>query len=180
MADVRNSSCLRRPCQHRWKDFEVEVDPVRLWVAPGSTAKMQKDIFDQEFGPFYRPQQIFLMDQEAYRDLPTLRHNSSSASLAALPPALSWKRLLWLADLEKEVRELRTPSGKTLQDVCVAPAGAGTPCVVQSILGYFQDDPIGYGLDADSWDQALDHAVAIRRMLADLRTAPETKHRAWW
>ncbi|EST07558.2 Patched [Kalmanozyma brasiliensis GHG001] len=139
-----------------WKDFEVEVDPVRLWVAPGSTAKLQKNIFDQEFGPFYRPQQIFLMDQRSYQGLATLRHNASSAQLDALPPALSWERLLWLADLEKEVRELRSPSGVTLQDVCLAPAGPGTPCVVQSILGYFQDDPIGYGLDADSWDQALD------------------------
>ena len=139
-----------------WRDFEVEVDPVRLWVAPGSTAKMQKDIFDQEFGPFYRPQQVFLMDQHSYSGLSTLRHNSSSGQLEALPPALSWERLLWLADLEKEVRELKSPSGITLQDVCLAPAGPGTPCVVQSILGYFQDDPIGYGLDADSWDQALD------------------------
>lgn len=139
-----------------WKDFEVEVDPVRLWVAPGSTAKMQKDIFDQEFGPFYRPQQIFLIDQHSYQDLSTLRNNASDPQLAALPPALSWERLLWLADLEKEVRELKSPSGITLQDVCLAPAGSGTPCVVQSILGYFQDDPLGNGLDADSWDEALD------------------------
>ncbi|GAC96393.1 hypothetical protein PHSY_003973 [Pseudozyma hubeiensis SY62] len=139
-----------------WKDFQVEVDPVRLWVAPGSTAKMQKDIFDQEFGPFYRPQQIFLMDQHSYQDLPSLRHNSSDAQLSTLPPALSWDRLLWLSDLEKAVRELKTSSGITLQDVCLAPAGPGTPCVVQSILGYFQDDPLGNGLDADNWDQALD------------------------
>ncbi|SJX61671.1 related to NCR1-transmembrane glycoprotein, involved in sphingolipid metabolism [Sporisorium reilianum f. sp. reilianum] len=139
-----------------WKHFEVEVDPVRLWVAPGSTAKAQKDIFDQEFGPFYRPQQVFLMDQHSYSGLATLRDNSSSPHLEALPPALSWDRLLWLADLEKEVRELKSPSGVTLQDVCLSPAGPGTPCVVQSILGYFQDDPVGYGLDVDSWAQALD------------------------
>ncbi|SPO23061.1 related to NCR1 - transmembrane glycoprotein, involved in sphingolipid metabolism [Ustilago trichophora] len=139
-----------------WKDFEVEVDPVRLWVAPGSTAKVQKEIFDQEFGPFYRPQQIFLMDQFSYQDMSSLRHNSSSAALEALPPALSWERLLWLADLEKEVRDLKSPLGITLQDVCLAPAGPGTACVVQSILGYFQDDPSGYGLDANNWDQALD------------------------
>ncbi|SNX83312.1 related to NCR1 - transmembrane glycoprotein, involved in sphingolipid metabolism [Melanopsichium pennsylvanicum] len=139
-----------------WKDFEVEVDPVRLWVAPGSTAKVQKEIFDQEFGPFYRPQQIFVMDQLSHQYMPILRHNSSSAALENLPPALSWDRLLWLADLEREVKELKSSSGITLQDVCLAPAGPGSPCVVQSILGYFQDDPTGYGLDANNWDQALD------------------------
>ncbi len=143
-----------------WKHFEVEVDPVRLWVAPGSTAKVQKDIFDQEFGPFYRPQQIFLMDAKSYQNLPLLRHNSSSTELEALPPALSWERLLWLADLAQEIRDIETPSGVTLQDVCLAPAGPGTPCVVQSILGYFQDDPIGYGLAADSWDQGLDQCAS--------------------
>ena len=142
-----------------WKNFEVEVDPVRLWVAPGSTAKVQKEIFDQEFGPFYRPQQIFLMDQHSYQDMSLLRSNSSSAALEALPPALSWERLLWMADLEQEIRELSSPSGISLTDVCLAPAGPGTPCVVQSILGYFQDDPSGYGLDATNWDQALDQCA---------------------
>lgn len=142
-----------------WKDFEVEVDPVRLWVAPGSTAKVQKEIFDQEFGPFYRPQQFFLMDQHSYQDLGTLRYNSSSTSLEVQPAALSWERLLWLADFQKSVLELSTPSGVTLQDVCLAPAGPGTPCVIQSILGYFQDDPIGYGLDARNWDEALDQCA---------------------
>ncbi|KAJ1028710.1 hypothetical protein NDA16_001876 [Ustilago loliicola] len=143
-----------------WKNFEVEVDPVRLWVAPGSTAKVQKEIFDQEFGPFYRPQQIFLMDGHSYQELTALRHNSSSDALAALPPTLSWDRLLWLADLEQAVRDLETPSGVTLQDVCLAPAGPGTPCVVQSILGYFQDDPEGYGLDATNWDEVLDQCAS--------------------
>ncbi|UTT94256.1 hypothetical protein NDA17_002448 [Ustilago hordei] len=143
-----------------WKSFEVEVDPVHLWVAPGSTAKLQKEIFDHEFGPFYRPQQIFLMDSHSYQHLTSLRHNSSSESLKALPPALSWDRLLWLADLEQEVRDLKTPSGVTLQDVCLAPAGPGTPCVVQSILGYFQGDPEGYGLDATNWDQGLNQCAS--------------------
>ncbi|SPO44003.1 related to NCR1 - transmembrane glycoprotein, involved in sphingolipid metabolism [Moesziomyces antarcticus] len=142
-----------------WKHFEVEVDPVRLWVAPGSTAKVQKDIFDKEFGPFYRPQQIFIMDSIAYQNLPMLRQSASSAELEKLPSALTWERLLWISDLEREVRGLRSPSGVTLQDVCLAPAGPGTPCVVQSILGYFQDDPIGYGLEASNWDQALDQCA---------------------
>ena len=132
---------------------------MRLWVAPGSTAKVQKEIFDQEFGPFYRPQQFFLMDQHSYQDLRTLRYNSSSTSLEVQPAALSWERLLWLADFQKSVLELSTPSGVTLQDVCLAPAGPGTPCVIQSILGYFQDDPIGYGLDARNWDEALDQCA---------------------
>jgi Niemann-Pick C1 protein len=29
-----------------WKRFEVETDPVRLWVAPNSESKLQKEFFD--------------------------------------------------------------------------------------------------------------------------------------
>ncbi|PWZ00682.1 multidrug efflux transporter AcrB transmembrane domain-containing protein [Testicularia cyperi] len=143
-----------------WRDFAVETDPVGLWVAPGSTAKAQKDFFDQEFGPFYRPQQIFVMDRAAYHQLSEMRQHPLELPVDAVPPALSWERLLWLADLEKEIRSLHVGgSGTTLQDVCLAPAGPGTACVVQSILGYFQDDPEGYGLSADDWDQYLDQCA---------------------
>ncbi|KAI6034058.1 patched family-domain-containing protein [Pisolithus microcarpus] len=42
-----------------WKKFAIETDPVRLWVAPDSESKLQKEFFDEHFGPFYRAQQIF-------------------------------------------------------------------------------------------------------------------------
>ena len=38
--------------------FTVVTDPVKLWSAPGSQARMEKETFDSNFSPFYRTAQI--------------------------------------------------------------------------------------------------------------------------
>ena len=38
--------------------FTVITDPVKLWSAPGSQARREKDIFDSKFSPFFRTAQI--------------------------------------------------------------------------------------------------------------------------
>lgn len=40
--------------------FEVTTDPVELWSAPNSRARKEKNYFDENFGPFYRPAQIII------------------------------------------------------------------------------------------------------------------------
>ncbi|EPQ26473.1 uncharacterized protein PFL1_05795 [Pseudozyma flocculosa PF-1] len=144
-----------------WNKFEVETDPVGLWVAPDSKSKLQKEYFDAEFGPFYRPQQAFVMDSSTRQHLDQLAGDPSQPLLSSLPPALSWDRLNWIKDLEADVRQLSSvPNGYTLDDVCFSPAGKGTPCVVQSLMGYFQDDLDGFGLTPDNWQSTLDQCAA--------------------
>ncbi|KAN0063267.1 niemann-Pick type C-related protein 1 [Thecaphora frezii] len=148
-------------CNIGWTKFEVETDPVRLWVAPDSNSKLQKEYFDEQFGPFYRPEQVFLMDASAHRDLRRIAGDEAKESIAAHPPALSWKRLQWMSDFEAGVRALRSvPHGYQLDDVCFAPAGRGSPCVVQSLMGFFQDDLDGSGVTADNWATSLDECAA--------------------
>ncbi len=43
-----------------WRNFALETDPVRLWVAPDSESKVHKEYFDDHFGPFYLFEQIFV------------------------------------------------------------------------------------------------------------------------
>ena len=115
-----------------WKNFQVETDPVRLWVAPDSESRIQKEYFDQHFGPFYRPQQIFV---------------TSSSSEGG--PVLSWDHLKFWAGVEKDIRALESePNGYTLEDVCFKPAGPDGACVVQSIMAWFENDIDQYGSDA--------------------------------
>jgi len=110
-----------------WKWFDVERDPVRLWVAPDSESRIQKEIFDTEFGPFYRAQQLYLT---------ALPEEEGSE----LPPVLSLKRLRWLARIEEDIRNLKSsPNGITLKDVCFKPAGPRGPCVVQSATAWWSD-----------------------------------------
>ncbi len=40
--------------------LEVTIDPVELWAAPDSRSRLEKDIFDTNFSPFYRTEQIII------------------------------------------------------------------------------------------------------------------------
>ncbi|KAG8694210.1 hypothetical protein FRC09_009992, partial [Ceratobasidium sp. 395] len=112
-----------------WKNFQVETDPVRLWVAPNSELKQQKEFFDQHFGPFYKTEQIFITDA------------SGSG------PVMTYPRLKWWLDVESEIRRLQSePHGYRHADVCFKPAGPSGACVVQSVSAYF-------GGDVDDWDE---------------------------
>lgn len=123
-----------------WKYFEVETDPVRLWVSPSSESKVQKEFFDQNFGPFYRTEQIFVTAA-------TPSWNSSDDYLKE--PVLSWDHLKYWFDVESNINSLRSPSGYRLSDVCFKPAGPRGPCVIQSILAWFGNDLDDY--DRSTW-----------------------------
>ncbi|KAF9263623.1 multidrug efflux transporter AcrB transmembrane domain-containing protein [Marasmius fiardii PR-910] len=119
-----------------WKFFTIETSPVRLWVGPGSESRMQKEMFDEWFGPFYRVEQVFV----------------TSAPSASTPssPVLSYPHLKYWFDIEEEIRSLRsTPNGYTLDDVCFKPTEEA--CVVQSISAWLPD---GY-LDEDEWEERV-------------------------
>ncbi|KAI5807933.1 patched family-domain-containing protein [Peziza echinospora] len=104
-----------------WARFSVETDPVRLWVSPSSAAAEEKTFFDSNFGPFYRANQAFLVNDTDGGEV------------------LNYDTLGWWFDVEDRVRRLKSvKEGLTLEDVCFKPTGEG--CVVQSITGYFGND----------------------------------------
>ncbi|KAI0068877.1 multidrug efflux transporter AcrB transmembrane domain-containing protein [Artomyces pyxidatus] len=125
-----------------WKDFSVETDPVRLWVAPDSESKIQKEYFDKNFGPFYRPQQIFVTSTTPV-DEQTLPNNSLTIPTvtAGKTPVLSWEHLKYWFEVESDIRSLRSdPHGYRLTDVCFKPSGPRGACVFQSISAWFDND----------------------------------------
>ena len=106
-----------------WIRFDVERDPVRLWVAPNSAAATEKAFFDSNFGPFYRAEQAFLINDT---------HPSGPG------PVLSYETLRWWFDVEGRIRRLKSPEeSATLEKICYNPTGAA--CVVQSVTGYLGD-----------------------------------------
>ena len=124
-----------------WTSFEVEKNPVRLWVSPKSAAAEEKQFFDKNFGPFYRAEQAFLVNDT---------HPSGPG------PVLSYETLAWWFDVENRVQRNLSPQRKsTLADVCFNPTGLG--CVVQSLTGYF-----GGSFDSvspDTWSEHLQHCT---------------------
>ena len=106
-----------------WLNFSVETDPVRLWVSPSSDAAKEKQLFDNNFGPFFRTEQAFLIND-------TTEAGSS--------PVLSYDTLGWWFEVEQRVRRLKSfEHGVTLEDVCLNPSGEA--CVVQSVTAYFHN-----------------------------------------
>lgn len=120
-----------------WVRFELEKDPARLWVSPSSAAAQEKEFFDSHFGPFYRAEKVFLVNDT----LPT-----------GPGPVLSYDTLLWWMDVEKSITQLNSPTYRmTLDDVCLKPTGSA--CVVQSVAAYFDNEPALVG--KSSWQKKL-------------------------
>ncbi|CAE6428362.1 unnamed protein product [Rhizoctonia solani] len=123
-----------------WTRFEVETDPVRLWVAPHSELKQQKEYFDEHFGPFYKTEQLFITDVQG-------------------GPVMTYPRLKWWLDIENQIRRLKSePNGYSHSDVCFKPAGPGGACVVQSVSVYFGGDMDDW--DEDSWVEQLEDCAS--------------------
>jgi Niemann-Pick C1 protein len=120
-----------------WMKFEVEKDPVRLWVSPNSAAAQEKIFFDTNFGPFYRTEQAFLVND---------------TESAGPSPVLSYDTLQWWFGVEERIARMTSMDKKhTLKDVCFNPTGDA--CVVQSVSGWF-----GGGLSTD-WRDTIKHCA---------------------
>jgi Niemann-Pick C1 protein len=117
-----------------WIRFTVETDPVRLWVSPESDAAKEKIFFDENFGPFFRAEQAFLVSDQN-----------------AAATVMDYDTLKWWFDVEGRVNRLRAPGGIALDDVCYKPTGDA--CVIQSFTGYFQGEL--EGLDPNGWQDQL-------------------------
>ena len=119
-----------------WINFAIETSPERLWVSPSSQAAQEKAFFDSNFGPFYRAEQAFLVND---------------TQLSGLGPVLSYDTLAWWFDVENRISRMRSLKGVNLGSVCFNPTGSA--CVVQSLTGYFGGDFAS--VDRDSWQEDL-------------------------
>ncbi len=131
-----------------WKFFDVEKDPVKLWIAPHSDSKIQKDVFDRHFGPFYRVEQIFInTNTEPHPERHDVQTGFRPDIALERRPILSVDTLQWLLSIEDEIRSLRSPqSDLGLEDVCFKPAGPDGACVVQSPTMWLGENP-----NKDDW-----------------------------
>ncbi|KAK7470894.1 niemann-Pick type C-related protein 1 [Stygiomarasmius scandens] len=142
-----------------WKEFEVETDPVRLWVSPTSESKLQKEYFDEHFGPFYRPQQIFI----------TPAPTQEQEEPAGMDPVVSWSHLKYWSDVQAEIRELESsPNGYKLDDVCFKPGLLDDACVVQSVIAWFGGNLDDY--DEDTW---AEHFLSCAKSPGEMTCLPD-------
>jgi Niemann-Pick C1 protein len=120
-----------------WFKFDIEQNPARLWVSPSSAAAQEKTFFDENFGPFYRAEQVFLVNDT----------NPNGPG-----PVLSYETLKWWVSVEDRISKLTgNETGAALNDVCFKPTGDA--CVVQSVAAWFENDMEKHG--SHDWQTRL-------------------------
>lgn len=103
-----------------WVFGELEKDPINLWVSKSSTKFKEKEFYDENFGPFYRTEQLFIVNETG--------------------PVLSYENLEWWFSIEKNITEhLKSANGLSYQDLCFRPTPDST-CVIESLTQYFGGD----------------------------------------
>lgn len=106
--------------------FQVEENPVKLWVSEDSTPYQQKLHFDNNFGPFYRTSQVYVVNTTG--------------------PVVTQETLQWWKTVEERITSLEI-DGTTFDDFCLKPTNDF--CVIQSYTQY------GINLAADDWATQL-------------------------
>ncbi|GAA5955195.1 hypothetical protein JCM3765_003241 [Sporobolomyces pararoseus] len=152
-----------------WKKFQVEKDPVRLWVPKGSPVANEKQIFEENFGPFYRTEQLFFsVAPPASRSTIDDDNDNHSVRVDAWNPIdspvlTSFDTLSYILSVENHLRTLKTPGSQiSLPQVCFAPSATSPEttnledCVVQSPLAYFQHSLEDAGINEKNWRRQLD------------------------
>ncbi|KAH8601490.1 patched sphingolipid transporter-like protein [Bisporella sp. PMI_857] len=120
-----------------WIRFSIERDPARLWVSPTSSAALEKQFFDDKFGPFYRAQQVFLVND---------------TNPGGHGPVLSYDTLAWWVGVEDTISKLKgSKTGASLDDVCFKPTD--NACIIQSVAAWFNNDMKAYS--PNTWKARL-------------------------
>ncbi|XP_060813473.1 NPC intracellular cholesterol transporter 1 homolog 1b-like [Bombus pascuorum] len=124
--------------------LSVTSNPIEIWAAPTSRARLEKNYFDSHFQPFYRTEQIYIKSV----GLDKITHNTINGNLE-FGPVFNKEFLLAVYDLQKHILQLGQEDGEGLEHICYAPVqseffGPVTLdlCTVQSVWGYFQNNLI--------------------------------------
>ena len=117
-----------------WGDLETK--PVNLWVSKNSPKFKEKQYFDDHFGPFYRIQQIFIVNDTG-------------------PVFTDYDSFTWWFEIEKNITEhLVSTEGLSYQDYCFRPT-PDSACVIQSYAQYFPD----YLPEKEVWRNKLEECA---------------------
>ncbi|XP_043263992.1 NPC intracellular cholesterol transporter 1 homolog 1b-like [Colletes gigas] len=122
--------------------LSITSDPIEIWAAPTSRARIEKNYFDSHFQPFYRTEQVYIKSVGVDKVL----HNTSNGVLE-FGPVFNKIFLLAVYELQNKILRIGEEVGEGLERICYAPVqneftGPTTLdlCTVQSVWGYFQND----------------------------------------
>jgi Niemann-Pick C1 protein len=130
--------------------FQVTTDPVQLWSAKGSDARMNKEYFDSHFNPFYRTEMIIFtpLNDSIYPHFSVLDPATQRSISKTMGPVFTKEVLNEVFEIQNyltndlrvpfQVNETGPPSYVTLSDICFK--AVNEHCIIQSVLQYFQNN----------------------------------------
>uniref|UniRef100_H2Z3C7 SSD domain-containing protein n=1 Tax=Ciona savignyi TaxID=51511 RepID=H2Z3C7_CIOSA len=134
-------------CGYGLRYMTITTDPVELWSAPTSQARLRKDYYDQHFGPFYRTEQLIIQaprSKTSFYYPYTSSTDKSDQQNITFGPILDKAILHEILSLQLEIEKIVTKHGNEtigLNDICLKPlAPFNNNCTVLSVLNYFQND----------------------------------------
>ncbi|XP_044629465.2 NPC intracellular cholesterol transporter 1 [Equus asinus] len=144
---VRNPGCVVvfslafiAACSSGLVFVRVTTNPVDLWSAPSSQARLEKEYFDAHFGPFFRTEQLIIRAPHGH--VHTYEPYPSGADVPFGPP-LALEVLHQVLDLQTAIENITASYNNetvTLQDICLAPLSPyNKNCTIMSVLNYFQN-----------------------------------------
>ena len=150
--------------------FDVTTDPVKLWSAPNSQARTEKNYFDKNFSPFYRTEQVIIKvkPEKAFNYSLNIHGNAEGLKLHC-GPALDQDVFTEAFNLQEALMNITgnytyangTSVDVRLKDICFKPLYPDyDDCTIESVFNYFQNNRtrIGYfsGFPTDvSWNASF-------------------------
>ena len=128
--------------------FKVTTDPVELWSAPDSRARMEKDYFDEHFEPFYRTEMVIITapNEKSFNVTPI----GVVGGQWTFGPVFNLEVLEEVYRLQDNISKLQVPYmdpnnhseyNITIHNICLSPlAPENTNCTIFSVLNYFQNN----------------------------------------
>ncbi|XP_060762393.1 NPC intracellular cholesterol transporter 1 isoform X2 [Neoarius graeffei] len=146
------SFCVRRPllvilvsivlvvvCCMGLKYMRITTDPVHLWSGPHSRSRLEKQYFDEHFGPFFRTEQLIITTPRT----DWFVFESTTGPNIPFAPILNISLLHQILDLQTAIEQIEADfngAKVTLKDICMSPlAPYNNNCTILSVLNYFQN-----------------------------------------
>uniref|UniRef100_V5I345 Putative cholesterol transport protein n=1 Tax=Ixodes ricinus TaxID=34613 RepID=V5I345_IXORI len=119
----------------------ILTDPVELWSAPGSRARVERNLFNKEFGPFYRIEQVIVTrnDGEPFNYLVKKIGFNRTVTFGGVFEKHFFHQVAALQESLLQLTAEHDGRSVTLKDICNSPMDNGE-CLIMSPLNYFQNN----------------------------------------
>jgi len=124
--------------------LKLTTDPVRLWASPTSRTRLEKEVFDTQFRPFYRTTQVIIRAPPGMTEYNYTEDSLLDPQTYTLGPAFNVDLVLGLMDLVNDIMQLTAEYENqtvTMEDVCNRPLyPTSNTCTFMSVTEYWQNN----------------------------------------